>query len=234
MTAAANAPDAALRVARQHAKTTVLFGVDFLPLPSSRPSAPAGPSAKAAALDELRRLHDEQCLHCIRATGFKQTVFSDGNPEAPLMFVGEAPGAEEDRVGRPFVGRAGQKLDDMIRAMGLERQRDVYICNVLKARPPENATPTPEEMALCGPWLERQIEIVRPKVIVALGRVAASYLLGTNEALNRLRGHWFEFRGIPLMPTFHPSFLLRQYTPENRRKVWSDLQQASTRLSEIA
>ncbi len=245
----------ALRIARQHALTTRLLGVDFMPLragggdagaPDSDLSessettttrAPAtsvgraAPSARAAALDELRRLHDEQCLHCSRAKGHKQTVFADGNPDAALMFVGEAPGAEEDRIGLPFVGRAGQKLDDMIRAMGLERKKDVYICNVLKARPPENATPTPEEMALCGPWLVRQIEIVQPKVIVALGRVAASYLLETTEALNKLRGRWFEFKGIPVMPTFHPAFLLRQYTPENRRKVWSDLQAVSERLT---
>src|SRR5262249_31800187 len=110
---------------------------------------------------------------------------------------------------------------------------DVYIANVLKSRPPENNTPLPDEMAGCGPWLGRQIEIISPKVIVALGRIAAGYLLNTTDALSRLRGHWFEFARIPVMPTFHPAFLLRQYTPENRKKVWSDLKQVIARLEEL-
>jgi len=159
-----------------------------------------------------------------------RVVFGDGNPDAELMFIGEAPGAEEDKQGVPFVGRAGQKLNDMIKAMGLERE-DVYIANVLKRRPPNNATPTPEEAAKHGPWLVRQIEIIEPKVIVTLGKPAANFLLDNREPMNRLRGHWFEFAGVPVMPTFHPAYLLRSYTPENRRKVWSDLQMAMRRLT---
>lgn len=148
------------------------------------------------------------------------------------MFVGEAPGAEEDRQGIPFVGASGKKLTEMIKAMGFDRSQ-VYIANVLKARPPNNDTPTPDEAAKCGPYLARQIEIIAPAVIVTLGKPAVSYLLDTRETMTNLRGRWFEFRGIPVMPTFHPAFLLRQYTPENRQKVWSDLKQALTKLEEM-
>jgi DNA polymerase len=145
------------------------------------------------------------------------------------MFVGEAPGAEEDKQGRPFVGRSGQLLEKMINAMGLARE-DVYIANVLKCRPPDNRTPTPGEAMLCGPYLREQIRIIQPSVIVTLGKPAAQLLLDTKEAMGKLRGRWFEYEGIPLMPTFHPAYLLRQYTQENRAKVWSDLQQAMGRI----
>lgn len=197
--------------------------------------------AKRRALETLRARHDAECPHCTAATYHTQTVFGDGNPDARLMFVGEAPGAEEDRQGIPFVGRAGQKLNEMIRAMGLARE-DVYIANVLKSRPPENATPTAEEAARCGPYLDAQIAIIRPQVIVALGKPAMNYLLDTREGINAMRGRWFEYRPrlmdsdlapIPVMPTFHPAYLLRSYTLENRQKVWSDLQQVMARLKSL-
>jgi DNA polymerase len=151
------------------------------------------------------------------------------------MFIGEAPGAEEDKTGIPFVGRAGEKLNDMIRAMGLTRE-SVYIANILKARPPNNATPTPDESAKCGVWLKEQIRTIRPRVIVTLGKPAANYMLENREAMGAMRGNWHEYRDadlvIPLMPTFHPAYLLRAYTPENRKKVWSDLQMALSRITD--
>lgn len=236
---AANADGAdarALRIARQHALTSRLMGVDFLPArggAGGRGDAAAATREagdKRAALEALRARHDAQCPHCTKATGHTRTVFGEGSPDARLMFVGEAPGAEEDRTGRPFVGRSGELLDRMIASMGLRRE-DVYIANVLKARPPENATPTPEEAARCGPYLMEQVRIIRPEVIVTLGRPAAQLLLESRESMSALRGRWFERDGVPVMPTFHPAYLLRQYTPENRRKVWSDLQQVMERLA---
>ena len=165
-------------------------------------------------------------------------VFGDGDPAAKLMFVGEGPGIEEDKSGIPFVGRSGQLLNKMIIAMGLTRQT-VYIGNVVKLRAAEpdsdsgrlrDRPPTPAEVALNIPWLHRQIEIIRPQVIVTLGAPALKYLTGTVEGIGQLRGTWMTYRGVPLMPTYHPSFLLRAYTPENRAKVWGDLQQVMTKL----
>ncbi|MCH2133120.1 MAG: uracil-DNA glycosylase [Phycisphaerales bacterium] len=149
------------------------------------------------------------------------------------MFVGEAPGADEDRLGRPFVGAAGRKLDDIIKAMGFKREQ-VYIANVLKARPPENRTPQPDEVAAHGPFLVEQILAIRPRVIVALGRPAAHFLLESTAPISRLRGIWGTWRhedvSIDVMPTFHPAYLLRQYTPEVRGQVWNDMQQVLERL----
>lgn len=246
--------DKARRVARQHAETSRLLGVDFLPVrvhsPVASPEEPgvAAPAAPAAAatqahsarsdavassklglLEELHRRHDAECPHCTRATAHTRTVFGEGNPDARVMFVGEAPGAEEDRTGRPFVGRSGELLDKMIASMGLKRE-DVYIANVLKARPPDNATPTTDEAAKCGPYLRKQIRIIRPEALITLGKPAAQLLLDTREAMGALRGRWFEYEGIPLMPTFHPAYLLRQYTAENRTKVWSDIKLVMERL----
>lgn len=226
-----------------HARTAELLGVDFLPVaalrridtggPSARPRAPRlAVSEHAAALESLRLRHETECPHCTRATAHTRLVFGDGDPDADLMFIGEAPGAEEDRQGIPFVGRSGRKLNEMIAAMGLRRE-DVYIANVLKARPPNNATPTPEEAARCGPYLAEQVAIIRPKVIVSLGKPAANFLLSNTDSMSSLRGRWHEYRGVPLMPTFHPAYLLRAYTPENRKKVWSDLQQAVARLKDL-
>ncbi len=167
-----------------------------------------------------------------------QVVFGSGDPAAKLMFVGEGPGVEEDKTGIPFVGRSGQLLDKMIVAMGLSRQT-VYIGNVVKLRAAEadpasgrlrDRPPTPAEVALNIPFLHKQIEIIRPQVIVTLGAPALKYLTGTVEGISLLRGTWMTYRGVPLMPTYHPSFLLRVYTPENRAKVWGDLQQVMAKL----
>jgi DNA polymerase len=184
-------------------------------------------------MEALRARYEAEATVPGQMPGWTRIVFCDGDPDAELMFVGEAPGADEDRTGVPFVGRAGQKLNEMIRAMGLSRS-EVFIANVLKVRPPDNRTPTPEELDLDGPWLTRQIEIVRPRVIVTLGKPAAQFLLGSRETMSALRGHWTSFNGTPVMPTFHPAYLLRQYTPENRRKVWSDLQAAMGKMAELA
>jgi uracil-DNA glycosylase len=191
--------------------------------------APAeGDHDPAAKLREIReRLGD--CSRCRLCDGRTHIVFGVGDPEARLMFVGEGPGVDEDRQGEPFVGRAGQKLNEMIRAIGLEREQ-VYIANVVKCRPPDNRTPEPDEVATCSPFLFEQIEAIRPAVIVALGAPAAKTLLGTRTGITQLRGSWGSFRGIPVMPTFHPAYLLRAYTAENRRKVYEDLLAAKARL----
>lgn len=184
---------------------------------------------KTEAIAALRERYERESplVHSIK--GWTNIVFGEGDPNARLMFVGEAPGAEEDRQGRPFVGRSGQLLDTMIQAMGLDRS-DVYIANILKVRPPQNRTPTPDEAAADGPFLLEQIRIIEPEVLVTLGKPAAHFLLDTREAMGRLRGEFREFLGIPVMPTFHPAYLLRQYTKENRQKVWSDLQKVMKRL----
>lgn len=222
-------------------ETTALLGVDFVPRagfgaaeptaesPSDTANGPATSEEKARLLQELESAYERE-MPPEPGAAHTRVVFGDGNPDAELMFIGEAPGADEDRLGVPFVGRAGKKLDDMIKAMGLARE-EVYIANVLKRRPPGNATPTIDEAQRHGPWLLRQLEIIQPRVIVTLGKPASNYLLGMQEAMSRLRGHWFEYEGIPVMPTFHPAYLLRQYTPENRAKVWSDLQLAMERLN---
>lgn len=193
-------------------------------------------------LDALKSWHAAHCPHCLVATGHTQLVFGEGDPNAALMFVGEAPGETEDQLGRPFVGRAGKKLDEMIVAMGLSRER-VYIANVLKSRPPENRTPLPTEAERCGCTLSGQIAIIRPRCIVALGGPAAKLLLRTDIGITKLRGQWAALRppewlpgGEPtqVMPTFHPAYLLRNYTLETRRAVWSDLQQAGQRVSQSA
>jgi DNA polymerase len=147
------------------------------------------------------------------------------------MFIGEGPGADEDLQGEPFVGRAGKKLDEMIAAIGLSRP-DVYIANVVKCRPPQNRDPERDEIETCSPFLVRQIEAIRPRVIVTLGAPATRTLLGTRIGITKLRGEWQEYRGIPVMPTFHPAYLLRVYTPENRRRVWEDLKAARARTDD--
>lgn len=151
----------------------------------------------------------------------KNLVFGVGSSSARVLFVGEAPGRDEDLQGEPFVGEAGQLLTKMIRAMGYERQ-EVYICNVLKCRPPENRNPSPEEITECSPFLLRQVRSIAPKAIVALGTFASQTLLETREPISRLRGRFHDYHGTPLMPTFHPAFLLR--SPEKKREVWEDLQ----------
>ncbi|MFG0257083.1 MAG: uracil-DNA glycosylase family protein [Phycisphaerales bacterium JB043] len=221
----------AIRSARQDVITGMLLGDPYAALSGEAPEALAESDGgdKAGALEALRREHADECPHCTSVTGWTNIVFGEGDSNARLMFVGEAPGAEEDKQGRPFVGRSGKLLDSMIGAMGLSRE-SVYIANVLKTRPPNNRTPTPEEASLCGAYLRRQIGLIEPEVLVTLGRPAVQLLLETRESMSRLRGHWYEYEGTPLMPTFHPAYLLRQYTKENRARVWSDLQQAMDRL----
>ena len=172
-----------------------------------------------------------ECTRCKLHTGRNKIVFGVGNPDARLMFVGEGPGAEEDARGEPFVGRAGKKLDEMITSIGLSRA-EVYIANIVKCRPPNNRDPEKDEVETCLPFLTRQIEAIAPQVIVALGSPAAKTLLNTRTGITRLRGEWHDFFGIPVMPTFHPAYLLRAYTRENRLKVWEDLKAAKTRIDE--
>ena len=167
------------------------------------------------------------CVKCPLHQSRTQTVFGEGDPDAPIMFIGEGPGQTEDEQGRPFVGRAGELLNKMIEAMGYQREQ-VYITNIVKSRPPNNRAPNPAEVSACWPYLRRQIEIIRPKAIVTLGGPAAKTLLETREGITRLRGTWYQYNEVqppvPVMPTFHPAYLLRAYTRENRARVWSDLQ----------
>ncbi|CAF0697748.1 uracil-DNA glycosylase [Candidatus Methylacidithermus pantelleriae] len=223
-------------------------GSPSCPAPSQ---ATSPPSSEVMPVDERRKQLEKlaqtvaKCCRCPHLAATRtQTVFGIGSPSASLFFVGEAPGAEEDRQGQPFVGPAGQLLTKMIRAMGLEREQ-VYIANVLKCRPnlPEgtlgNRRPTEEEVARCLPYLHEQIEIVRPKAIVALGGVALEGLLGKKAlqvppgqpiSISRFRGRFLEFRGIPVMPTYHPSYLLHNPSIQQKRKVWEDLLAVMERL----
>jgi uracil-DNA glycosylase len=181
-----------------------------------------------AALLEPLALEVSSCVKCRLCKTRRQTVFADGSPSARIMFIGEAPGADEDKQGVPFVGRAGQLLTRMIEdGMGLPRA-SVYIANVLKCRPPENRNPEPDEIAACRGYLERQIDLVKPEVLVALGKFAAHFLLQTEEGITRLRGKWGSYRGIPVMPTLHPSYLLRQ--PSQKKEAWEDLLAVLARL----
>jgi uracil-DNA glycosylase family 4 len=170
------------------------------------------------------------CTRCkLHSLGRRQIVFGVGNPNADLMFVGEAPGGDEDVQGIPFVGRAGQLLTKIIEAINLRRD-DVYIANVIKCRPPENRNPEPDEVGQCEPFLFRQIEIVRPKVIVALGKFAAQTLLQTQDPISRLRGRVYAYRGAKLIPTFHPAYLLRN--PSSKREVWEDMKMVRKLLTD--
>jgi DNA polymerase len=156
-------------------------------------------------------------------------VYGEGDPRASVMFIGEGPGAEEDRTGRPFVGQAGQLLDRMISAMGFERSQ-VYITNIVKCRPPGNRDPRDDEVDACSPYLDKQIELIAPDVLVALGKPAARRLTGSTRAISALRGRWASYRGIPLMPVFHPAYLLR--TPSAKREVWEDLKKIMHKLAD--
>ncbi len=173
----------------------------------------------AKVLDNLRKKIGD-CHRCKLCHGRKNIVFGVGNPSASLVFVGEGPGAEEDARGEPFVGRAGQLLTKMIEAMGLTRE-EVYICNVVKCRPPENRDPQPDEIEACEPFLKDQLSIIKPKVIVGLGRYACQTLLKSETLMSKLRGHWHDYDGIKFMPTFHPAYLLRN--PPAKKEVWEDL-----------
>ncbi len=207
--------------AQQHLETSKLMGVSFLPVGNSIPDN--------KTLEDIRIDHDNNCPHCTTTTGFTQTVFGVGNSNADLMFIGEAPGSEEDVQGIPFVGAAGQKLNQIIEAIGMNRE-DVYIANVLKSRPPNNRTPLPTEVAACGPYLQQQIDCIQPLVIVTLGSPATKYILQTETGITKLRGSWGDYKGIPVMPTYHPAYLLRNYTKETRQEVWSDIKQVQEKL----
>jgi DNA polymerase len=178
----------------------------------------------------LRMIREDigECTRCkLSKQGRKQIVFGVGNPNADLMFIGEAPGADEDTQGEPFVGRAGQLLTNMIKAMGITRE-DVYIANIIKCRPPGNRQPERDECETCSPFLMRQIEVVKPKVIVALGAVAAKTLLAVSAPMTELRGRWFDFKGTKLAVTYHPAFLLRD--PRQKKETWKDLQMVMKEL----
>ena len=186
------------------------------PVPAASSSVSTGSMADLGALTKLL----EGCPRCKLSKSRTNIVFGQGNPKAELMFVGEAPGRDEDEQGLAFVGRAGQLLTKIIEAMGYQREH-VYIANVLKCRPPNNRNPEPDEVASCRPFLEEQIRLIAPKVIVTLGTFAAQALLETDESIGRLRGRWRNARGVRVMPTFHPAFLLR--SPERKKDVWEDM-----------
>jgi DNA polymerase len=200
------------------------------PLSASAAPPAAGASAVApvpqAAAWEALRLQVQACTRCPLHLTRTQGVLGVGPKRADWLVIGEAPGAEEDRRGEPFVGAAGQLLDAMLRAIGLDRGTNVYIANVLKSRPPGNRDPKPEEVAACLPYLERQIELLRPKIMLAVGRIAAQNLLRTEAPLGRLRGQLHRFGDTPLVVTYHPAYLLR--TPAEKRKAWEDLKFART------
>jgi uracil-DNA glycosylase len=200
------------------------------------PAVVLGPEARSAAFADLRQ-RAMACVKCPHlASSRKNVVFGVGSPDAELMFIGEAPGADEDDQGEPFVGKAGQLLTRIIQAMGLTRET-VYIGNILKCRPDTpgqaagNRKPTPDEMKTCIPYLHAQIDLIRPKVIVALGATAVEGLLGKTIGITKLRGNWKTYRGIPLMPTYHPAYLLRNQAPSEKRRVWEDMLQVMERLA---
>jgi len=179
--------------------------------------------------DTLLKIREDigDCTRCKLHKGRHKIVFGDGNPTAELVFIGEGPGADEDLQGLPFVGRAGKLLTQMIEAMGLQR-KDVYICNVVKCRPPENRAPEPDEVTTCSPYLLRQIDVIQPKVIVCLGAVAAKTLLETTRGISQFRGEWLQWRGRKLIATYHPAYLLRN--PNAKGEVWKDLQKVMAEL----
>jgi DNA polymerase len=193
------------------------------------PEGEVGPPDRGALLESVRAdLGD--CRRCRLCEGRTHLVFGVGHPAAEILFIGEAPGRDEDLQGEPFVGAAGQLLTKMIGAMGLERD-EVYIANVTKCRPPENRDPTPEEVDTCEPFLRRQIEAIKPRIIIALGNFAAKTLLRTDQGITRLRGRFHTYQGIPLMPTFHPAALLRN--PDYKRPVWDDLKAVMAEMDRL-
>jgi len=195
------------------------------------PSGADGLNAEAAipGSEALEAIFNElgDCQRCGLGASRTKLVYGVGNPNARLVFVGEAPGREEDLQGEPFVGEAGRLLDRILQAMGLHRD-DVYLCNVLKCRPPNNRDPQPDEVATCEAFLVRQIAAIRPQIIIGLGRFAVHSLLKTNAPISKLRGEWQNYQGIPLMPTYHPAYLLSN--PEGKRDVWDDMKQVLRRL----
>ena len=215
-------------------KSKVAAPVAIQPVPRVAPLvAPSAPSlfesVEKVKDDTLLKIREDMgdCTRCKLHKARNKIVFGDGNPNAELVFVGEGPGADEDAQGLPFVGRAGTLLTQMIEAMGLQR-KEVYICNVVKCRPPENRTPEPDEVLTCSPFLLRQIDVIKPKVIVCLGAVAAKTLLETTRGISHFRGEWQDWRGHKLMATYHPAYLLRN--PPAKADVWKDLQKVMAEL----
>ena len=234
------------RACVQQLGSDLLLGARFLPIdrqkvpqaavPAAGPmpnqagteqAAALGPEEKARALQALAE-EAKSCVKCPLSEGRTNVVFGQGNPDARLVFVGEAPGYHEDQQGLPFVGRAGKLLDDiLVKGMGIKRA-DVYICNILKCRPPQNRDPGPDEIACCLPYLQRQLEIIAPQVICCLGRIAAQCLLETKKPMKELRGHWHEYRGVKTMVTYHTAYLLRN--PADKKKSWMDIQKVMAEL----
>jgi DNA polymerase len=238
------------RFACQHLEAMRLAGVEWLPLgppvtialaepikPTTSPLFKESEPGEAALTLEERRVSldvlAKEVAACQRCAGLSstrtQTVFADGQAGAELCLVGEAPGADEDRQGVPFVGAAGQLLNKILAACGFNRE-EVYICNVLKCRPPNNRTPRPDEVGNCRDFFLRQLELVRPKYLVALGGSAAQALLGSNQSIGRLRGKFHDYRGIPVLVTYHPSFLLPHRSPEKKRDVWEDMKRLLVKM----
>jgi uracil-DNA glycosylase family 4 len=222
---------------RRHLQRQQRMGIRFVSRPEVRTMTPAtdikapvtdnaermSTHSNAGEVSTLEQLRDDigDCRRCKLHSGRTHVVFGTGNPNAKLMFVGEGPGRDEDLKGEPFVGRAGQLLTDIItKGMGLTRE-DVYIANVVKCRPPQNRNPEPDEVASCEPFLKKQIELIRPDIIVALGKFAVQALLQSKVPITRLRGNWHTYMGIKLMPTFHPAYLLRN--PADKKLVWEDI-----------
>jgi len=194
---------------------------------AAEPTIPK-PSQASLGLSEIREELGD-CTRCKLHSGRTNIVFGEGNPKAVLVFVGEGPGQEDDQQGRPFVGAAGQLLTDIIsKGMKIKRE-DVYICNIVKCRPPDNRNPDPDEIEACEPFLKKQLAAINPAVIVALGNTAVKTLLKTPEGITSLRGKWQTYQGIPLMPTFHPAYLLRN--PGGKKLVWEDIQQVMKKLA---
>jgi DNA polymerase len=222
------------RVARQHLEMDDFFTGGFAAKTKAAQQQQDNSADKAR---ELEKIADEvrKCCKCGLGSTRTNAVPGEGNPNARILFVGEGPGADEDAQGRPFVGRAGKLLDKVIAAMGLKRS-DVFIANILKCRPPENRDPRAEEIINCFPYLQRQIEIINPEIIVALGAPAAKTLLNTTKSIGQLRGQFHEYYAglgrppIKLMPTYHTAYLLRNYSQDNRRRVWEDMKKVLTEL----
>lgn len=222
------------KAARQILEIDEFFAGDFT---LKGPDAPQVEAQVPQACEELKKIASEiaECCCCELGNIRTHPVPGEGNPNARIVFVGEAPGADEDKQGRPFVGRAGKLLEKIINAMGLQRQ-DVFIGNILKCRPPGNRDPKPDEIANCIHFLHRQLDIIQPEVIVALGAHAAKTLLSTSKPIGQLRGRFHEYHTadgtepIKLMPTYHPAYLLRNYSTDNRRKVWQDMQKVMLEL----
>jgi uracil-DNA glycosylase len=225
---------------RAHLEYQKALGLSFIETTSSGspraavlPVTPANENSAVPQTGELAAVREElgDCTRCKLHKGRQNIVFGEGDPNAALVFVGEGPGQEEDEQGRPFVGAAGQLLTDIIvKGMKLNRE-DVYICNIVKCRPPNNRNPEPDEIMACEPFLIKQLQAIKPKIIIGLGNIAVKTLLKTKQGITSLRGTWMTYQGIPLMPTFHPAYLLR--TPADKRLVWDDIKKVLAELEKL-